>query len=399
MSLDLSNSDNLDESFASFTLVSRGNIQRNRPHPRVDLIPTELPSGDRLEDSFGGSARYRPVSQMNSFEYGGVVPDIASVGDTDYESTPYGYTLNEEYSNFKFLGIGKESAKQKTRREARKKRQKEAKEQRKKMPFGKRFVNVFQKYNPAVAVPRSSALVGLRVNIFGIATKLYPALLTQEELIKRKFDLENAKKAKVAFDKVDKFWLSMGGSSAGLKNAIEKAYSKPIFKTKKAKARKAHEKAVSSFDAIYEDEVLDTFSSRINGDEQYSYFDPYSDVAIGAYISLGLSLLGMVSSFISKSGAKKNPYVEGSAEAKKLDEQLKTADIEAPTVTPEQVEELKKLQGLAQEDLDKGLGLDESTGELESNTILGMPKPAFYIGLGLLVLVGGYFAYKKFIKK
>jgi hypothetical protein len=107
----------------------------------------------------------------------------------------------------------------------------------------------------------------------------------------------------------------------------------------------------------------------------------------------------MVSNMITKSGAKKNPYVEGSTEAKKLDDQLKTADTEAPPVTPEQIEELKKLEGLAKEDLNKGLGLDESTGELESDTILGMPKPAFYIGVGLLVLVGGYFVYKKFIKK
>ena len=399
MSLDLINSDKLDEDFASFTLVNRGNIKRNRPHPRVDLIPTELPSGDRLEDSFGGSANYRPVSEMNSFEYGGAVPDIASVGDTDYESTPYGYTLNEEYSNFRILGIGKLSSKQKARREAFKRKRKEAKEERKKMSFGNRFINIFQKYNPAVAVPRSSALVGLRVNIFGIATKLYPALLTQEELVKRKFDLENAKKAKIAYDKVNKFWLSMGGSSVTLNDAIKQAYHRPIFKTKASQKRKAHEKSVS-FDAISEDEILDTFSSIINGDEQYSNFDPYSDLAIGMYISLGLSLLGMVSNMITKSGAKKNPYAEGSPESKKLDDQLKTAVTEAPPVTEKQVEELKKLEGLAKEDLNKGLGLDESTGALESKkTILGMPKPVFWIGVGVIAIVGGYFAYKKFIKK
>jgi hypothetical protein len=237
------------------------------------------------------------------------------------------------------------------------------------------------------------------VNIFGIATKLYPALLTQEELVKRKFDLENAKKAKVAYDKVNKFWLSMGGSSVTLNDAIKQAYHRPIFKTKASQKRKAHEKSVS-FDAISEDEILDTFSSIINGDEQYSNFDPYSDLAIGMYISLGLSLLGMVSNMITKSGAKKNPYAEGSPEAKKLDDQLKTAVAEAPPVTEKQVEELKKLEGLAKEDLNKGLGLDESTGALESKkTILGMPKPVFWIGVGVIAIVGGYFAYKKFIKK
>ena len=64
------------------------------------------------------------------------------------------------------------------------------------------------------------------------------------------------------------------------------------------------------------------------------------------------------------------------------------------------MEELKKLEGLAKEDLGKGLGLDESTGALESKkTILGMPKPVFWIGVGVIAIVGGYFAYKKFIKK
>jgi hypothetical protein len=31
--------------------------------------------------------------------------------------------------------------------------------------------------------------------------------------------------------------------------------------------------------------------------------------------------------------------------------------------------------------------------------IMGLPKTAFWIGVGVIAIVGGYFGYKKFIKK
>ena len=35
----------------------------------------------------------------------------------------------------------------------------------------------------------------------------------------------------------------------------------------------------------------------------------------------------------------------------------------------------------------------------DSDKIMGIPKTGFYIGLGVLVILGGYFGYKKFIAK
>lgn len=83
MALDLTNSNKLDEDFSRF----------------VDYVPTELPQGDRLEDDFGGSARYPAFEQMDDFN-NPIIPIIEQVGYALYESTPYGYYMSDdEFSN------------------------------------------------------------------------------------------------------------------------------------------------------------------------------------------------------------------------------------------------------------------------------------------------------------
>jgi hypothetical protein len=83
MSLDLSNSNKLDEGFSNFTNSVNGKI----------IVPTMLPSGDRLEDEFGGSARY--PSFNDTYNNPLVEPRIFDAGRGNiYESTPYGYFYN-----------------------------------------------------------------------------------------------------------------------------------------------------------------------------------------------------------------------------------------------------------------------------------------------------------------
>lgn len=94
--LDLSNSNKLDESFVNFTNSSNGKI----------IIPTMLPTGDRLEDEFGGSARYPAFNDKINNPL--VEPKIFDAGRGNiYESTPYGYFFasgeqmtDEDISNF-----------------------------------------------------------------------------------------------------------------------------------------------------------------------------------------------------------------------------------------------------------------------------------------------------------
>lgn len=83
MALDLTNSNKLDESFSNL----------------VDYVPTSLPSGDRLEDDFGGASNYVPFDRMNNFK-NPVEPILKQVGNALYESTPYGYYVSDEqFSN------------------------------------------------------------------------------------------------------------------------------------------------------------------------------------------------------------------------------------------------------------------------------------------------------------
>jgi hypothetical protein len=141
----------------------------------------------------------------------------------------------ELYSNFKSKEERKK--KQAEKKAHRKEKRAEAKEERKGMGLGKKLLNLSQKANPAAIVPRSSFLLGLRVNIFGISRRLYPATLTEEEIIKKGFDPENAKRAKEVIEK--KFapvWAALGGRKVSLYENIRKGFAKPIFKTKKVKA-------------------------------------------------------------------------------------------------------------------------------------------------------------------
>lgn len=253
----------------------------------------------------------------------------------------------------------------------------------------KALKGVFLTYNPAIAVPRSSALLSFRVNLFGISSRLYPAFLDEATLKKGNFNLENAANAKKAWEKIANFWEDkLGGDRNKLREAISGAWNKPIFKTKKAKERKRS----TSFDG-------------------YSDVSGYDDAAYAAYISAGLSIIGGIVGIVNDSKAKKNPYNEGTPEYNKAQSDINSSDTTPPPINEA---ELNKMIDAAKSDMAKGLpkdstGIDatgstgeekvDSQGRRVEDTILGMPKPVA-IGLGVLILaVGGYFVYKKFIKK
>ena len=259
------------------------------------------------------------------------------------------------------------------------------------MNLGQKLLNLSQKFNPAAAVPRSSALVGVRFNIFGIATKLYPAFLTEQELKARNFDLENAKKARDAWEKTNKVLIALGGGTASLKKSIMKGYDKPIFKTKKVKARKEAES-----------------KGKFDGDDfMYSDATGYDEAAVAGYISLGISILGAVSAAISKTGASKNPYAAGTPEAQKFDASLTEAgsDAQSQPLTPEQQAEVNKIADAAKKDAAEGKGLDESgeSGGSESSgdkdKILGMSKPVFWTVTGIVAAAAIGFTIWKLKKK
>lgn len=324
------------------------------------------------------------------------------------------YENEEEFSGFQLFGIGKETDAQK----ARKKKRKEAIERTKKnlrdagktiqttvREIGKNsnlkkvVKGVFLTYNPAVAIPRSSALVAFRFNLFGISSRLYPAFLDEAALKKGNFNVENAEGAKRAWDMVSNFWEDkLGGDKEKLREAISGAWNKPIFHTKKSNAR---QRSTGSFDGSFEDyfdgsleehEYLSAIGFFDGSLDEHKYSnvtgEPYSSVAVAGYITAGLSIISGLVGLLGKAGAKKNPYNEGSAEAQGFDNQLQ----QGGTPPPVNQAEMNKIIAAAASDKAKGLGLDsgeeeeDEEGGESSDKIMGIPKVGFYVGVSVLAV-------------
>jgi hypothetical protein len=268
------------------------------------------------------------------------------------------------------------------------------KEDRKKL--SRRILNLVAKYSP-LALVRAGVLAGIRVNIFGIARKLYPALLSEDELKRRNFNLENAKKAKEALKKVENFYFKIGGRSDSLIEVIKKGYDKPIFRTKKFKKIKSKENlSFSSFDD--NDIILNNkcddfeieFSSNFNHydldlpiiEKEYSNVAGADDAGLITIISSGLTALGAIAAMI-KGLVKDNPYNEGTPEFDKVQKDIDSANKEGENDIPNvDTKELKKLEEQAKNDKEE----DEKNLLENYDKILGIPKTTFWILSGLLGL-------------
>jgi hypothetical protein len=212
--------------------------------------------------------------------------------------------------------------------------------------------------NPIIAIPRSAALAGFRLNIFGIASRLYPAFLNEETLKKYNFDIENAKKAKESWEKISNFWQDkLGGDKKKLQEAISGAWNKPIFRTKKAKARKES-------------------TSNLIDEIQYSNAEAATATAISAYVSLGLSVVGAVAKMIT---ASRNPYAKGSPENQQFNKDLASGDNNIPEDDDNEVEEI--------------LAAAQEEKKITTYKWIGGTVAVF------LLLTGGFLLYKKYSKK
>lgn len=343
------------------------------------------------------------IEAMNKFE-----PNISNFDDSIVQSIG---NSDEEYSGFQLFGIGKPTQKQLERREGRKEKRKDAKEERKEKGFLKGAWNITAKFNPAAALVRAGTLAGMRLNIFGLSRKLYPALLTEEELKSRNFDLENAKNAKKALERVHKFYFGLGGRSLSIDKAIKQGYDKPVFNTKKLKSMKAQEK--SSFTSYAPDEMNTQiwtvypaaerpyFYSRQQGqgkgieftsgfdckdlDLPFSGEEDYFENATGAeetaLITAGLGALTAIAGLVTKL-VKNNPYKQGSTEYSQAETDISQATTQGSLVTPPvNQEQVNKMMEQAKGDVEQGGDPMEEGGD---DKILGIPKTGFYVGLGLI---------------
>jgi len=203
----------------------------------------------------------------------------------------------------------------------------------------------FFKFMPLTAGARGGALLGLKVNLFHLSTRLYPALLNEGQLKSQNFDLANAKKAKEAFDKVAKTWIKLGGNKNKLIEAIKVGHNK---KTPK--------------------DIVDGLVKKNFGGDGYDNFDP----ATLTTISTGLAILGTLVGIVQQIGAAKNPYLPGGE----------------PNDYP-QPDNVPFPEGVPITD-ENGNLVDPKTGEIlkKDNTILGLQPTYFWFGVGALGFIG-----------
>ena len=218
--------------------------------------------------------------------------------------------------------------------------------------------HLFKKYNPALALARNGFLILIKdLNAFGIATRTYPAFLTPAEAQAKHFKVSSIEPAKKWLEQLHKFYEKVGGASTAVDNAVKKGSRHRIKKLQKK---------------LGADGIAEWSSEK---------FSNLIYPATWTAISAGTTLLATALAMLNKSGADKNPFEAGSDAANKFDKDHADGGTPPAADSAAQAELEKK----AQEDKDKGLGLDDG-----SNTIWWVVG-----GLGAVALIGvGIWYYK-----
>ncbi len=93
----------------------------------------------------------------------------------------------------------------------------------------KKVVKFVIKYNPITLVARSIILMACQLNMFKMAERIYPALVSEEEATKLGLTAEQYKASKDAYEKLKKGFTKMGGKESKLQKYLEKG-SKKVWK-------------------------------------------------------------------------------------------------------------------------------------------------------------------------
>ena len=157
--------------------------------------------------------------------------------------------------------------------------------------------------NPAAAIPRAGVLAGMRVNIFGLARKLYIGTLTDQEIKDKKVNPVEAKKVKDLLDgKINYLWSGLGGSIQNLKDAIKVGFDKPVFETEKsqdARLKMQYGFAGKGYD-------IDQMDLDLATDDEFYY---NSEGGTAAAVAAGLAILGTILKMVNDAKLSKNPYL------------------------------------------------------------------------------------------
>lgn len=284
--------------------------------------------------------------------------------------------------------------------------------------LGKNFRNKFR------SVMRKGILFNIKNNIHGTASRLYPAVASDNEVASKKYKKSFVGKSRNMYSQVVKQWESLGGKESDLKNAIRSGSSKRFLKAPYKSANGddsmalylhhipsnivAWENPNTTFywGANGESEVDD--ESLLQGQEGVYNEETGEEEVISQEEEVkGIrAFFAWLKGLFSRNKADgENPYAEGTPEYEQYMAELNGDAGNEPDPSEANDSDIEDLLGKGQEDgvgteEDEFAGEDDEEGD--SETILGMEKnTAIGVGIGVVALlaIGGYFLYKKYGKK
>jgi hypothetical protein len=155
----------------------------------------------------------------------------------------------------------------------------------------------FNKLHRALATPqRLGVLLAFRLNLAGIASRLYPAVVKPESWTKEKIKKDAGAKATEAFKKIKLIFSRMGGDISELENTIKAGARKKV-----AKLRKVNGKA-----------VVETPTTNLKADG-WNYPTGVEEGAAaastaGTIITSALAALTAIFGYLQATKVEKNPF-------------------------------------------------------------------------------------------
>lgn len=228
---------------------------------------------------------------------------------------------------------------------------------------GKSVAKVF----PITLAGRGGALVLIKNNAFGFATRVAPALVSMSEA-KDKFTSEAIKGAEQSWGRLSNAWEKLGGQSSKLREAILQGYRKKPMKISK--------------------------NSSFNGTE-YLFESKSNAVGAATIISAVTTGLATLASLITTIiDSKKNPYKPGKEPAE-FKQALQQGVVTDPPLDPNAPRYDVRTGNYV--DPETGRPIDPQTGKY-TDTILGINKWIF-IGASAIVATTAVILIAKSVKK
>lgn len=227
--------------------------------------------------------------------------------------------------------------------------------------LGSKVFRGVMKVNPVTLTARAGALLIIKFNGFGIATRIAPALLPDAEA-RENFSDETINASKKALPKILRAWKKVGGNEQKFKEAILKNWKKRPEKIK----------SKSSFD----------------GNEKWSYPTGVEETGAGALILEGLTIISPIITTLVSAGVGKNPYKQGKTPAD-YEDALKNGDLENPSQNPNYPTINKNGDWI---DPKTGEKINPQTGQ-KDDRIFGLNK-YLALGIGVAGVVALYYLFK-----